>query len=180
MDKKLVISVMAAVVLIGFLAGCAEKPPEEAPAPTAVLTPTPKVTPAPTPTFAPVVEAAISCDICHIRTSTVELEAHREGGQSCMGSVLGPCHSAGQYGGPNATVHTVHPPEVTCRQCHIVAGELVIPQTGKFSSCEACHGYPNPLDPSDGRLVEIHLDRGKDCQTCHAGEISEIHAMRGG
>jgi hypothetical protein len=180
MNKKLVCAVIAAVVVIGLTAGCVEEEPAETPTPE--LTPTPEMThpeetstPTSAPTATPAMAAAISCDMCHKRVATVELAAHVEGGQSCMGTSLGSCHSAEKYGGPDADVHTVHPPEVTCRQCHIVDGELVVPETGTFSSCEMCHGYPNPLDPSEGRLVEIHLDRGRDCQVCHVGEISEVH-----
>ena len=174
MNKKLVGAVIAAVVVIGLTAGCVEEPAPDV-TPTPEMTPTPEVTPTPVPTATPAMAAAVSCDMCHKRVATVELAAHIEGGKSCMGTSLGSCHSAEKYGGPDADVHTVHPPEVTCRQCHIVDGELVVPETGTFSSCEMCHGYPNPLDPSEGRLVEIHLDRGRDCQVCHVGEISEVH-----
>ena len=178
MNKKLVGAIIA-VVLIGVLmAGCVEQPaPEEAPTPEPVTTPKP--TPVPTPAVKPPVEAAAGgCEMCHKAESTADLSAHVEGGQSCFGtSKLSPCHSAEKYGGADADVHTVHPPEVTCRQCHMVEGKLVIPETGKYSSCEACHGYPNPLDPCDGRLVEIHLDRGRDCTVCHVGEISQIHGL---
>jgi hypothetical protein len=182
MNKKLVGAIIA-VVLIGVLmAGCVEQPaPEEAHTPEPVTTPklTPKPTPVPTPAVKPPAEAAAGgCEMCHKAESTADLSAHVEGGQSCFGtSKLSPCHSAEKYGGADADVHTVHPPEVTCRQCHMVEGKLVIPETGKYSSCEACHGYPNPLDPSDGRLVEIHLDRGRDCTVCHVGEISQIHGL---
>lgn len=183
MNKKLVGAIIAAVVVIGLTAGCVDEPaPEVTPTPE-VTTPTPELTPTtevtmPTPvvpTATPAMAAVISCDMCHQRDATVNLEVHVEGGKSCMGTAIGPCHSAEKYGGADADVHTVHPPEVTCRQCHMVDGELVIPETGTYTSCELCHGYPNPLDPCDGRLVETHLDRGRDCQVCHVGEISEIH-----
>ena len=175
MDRKLVGAIIVAVLAIGAIAGCVdveEPAPEVTPTPTEVTPP--EVTPTPTPL--PAVAAVVSCDICHVKEATVELSAHVEGGKSCFGTALGPCHSAEKYGGPDATVHTVHPPEVTCRQCHIVEGELTIPTTGKYTSCEVCHAVPNPLKPSDGRLVEIHVERGRDCQVCHVGEISEVHA----
>ena len=176
MNKKLVGVIIAAIVVIGFTAGCMEEEPEVTPTPEHTPVTTPVETPAPTPAPTPTAAAAMSCDMCHVRASTVELAAHAEGGKSCMGTALGPCHSAEKYGGEDADVHTVHPAEVTCRQCHIQDGKMVIPQKGTYSSCELCHGYPNPLEPSDGRLVEIHLDRGRDCQVCHVGEISQIHA----
>ena len=174
MDKKLVGAIIAAIVVIGLTAGCVDETTPEV-TPTPEVDHTPEATPTPVPTETPAVAAVISCDMCHQRSATTELTAHVEGGKTCMGSAIGSCHSGEKYGGEDADVHTVHPPEVTCRQCHIVDGELVIPQMGTFSTCELCHGYPNPLDPCNGRLVETHLERGRDCQVCHVGDISEVH-----
>lgn len=180
MDKKLFVAVIAAVVVIGVIAGCVEKPAPEA-TPTPEITPTstvipPEVMPTPLSTAAPVVAAAVSCDMCHERKKTSDLEKHVKGGLMVNGKPgcfdYWGCHGIG-----DATVHTVHPPEVGCSACH---GKIpTIPQTGPGgTSCEMCHGMPNPLEPSEGRLVEIHLERGRDCQVCHIGEISEIHGLK--
>jgi len=170
MDKKLVVAVIAAVVVIGVIAGCVEKPaPEVTPTPKITPTPTTAITPAPTPTVA----AALSCDMCHEREKTTNLEAHVKGGLLVNGRP-GCFDYWGCHGRANATVHTVHPAEVGCVACH---GKIpTIPQKGPGgTTCEQCHGTPNPLEPSQGNLVNIHLSRGKDCQVCHVGEISEIH-----
>ncbi len=177
MDKKLVVAVIAAVVVIGIIAGCVEKPAPEV-TPTPKITPTPKVTPAPaiTPAPTPAVAAVVSCDMCHQKEHTANLEAHVKGGLLVNGKP-GCFNYWGCHGVANATVHTVHPPEVGCVACH---GKIpTIPQKGPGgTTCEQCHGTPNPLEPSEGRLVEIHLNRGKSCTVCHVGEISEIHGLK--
>ncbi|RLG34670.1 hypothetical protein DRN97_01815 [Methanosarcinales archaeon] len=179
MDKKFVVAVIAAVVVIGVIAGCVEKPAPEV-TPTPEITPTPKITPAPapaiTPAPSPAVAATVSCDMCHQKEHTANLKAHVKGGLLVNGRP-GCFDYWGCHGVANATVHTVHPPEVGCVACH---GKIpTIPQKGPGgTTCEQCHGTPNPLEPSEGRLVEIHLNRGKDCTVCHVGEISEIHGLK--
>ncbi|MHC1584885.1 MAG: hypothetical protein ACXQS7_01295, partial [Candidatus Syntropharchaeia archaeon] len=127
------------------------------------ITPTPGVA-TPKPTIAPTPAPKISCLMCH--TDSEKLAAHQHGGYKCI-----KCH-----GGPDATVHTVHPKSVKCEDCHIKNGELVKPMpVGEYSVCENCHGYPDASEPSEGNFVNIHIPRGKDCTVCHSGEISEIH-----
>ncbi len=185
MNKKLIVAIIG-VVLVVALAGCVEKPVETPPP--ATPTPTPKPTPKPTPTPTPV-EAKppveTSCDMCHKRESTAELEAHVKGGllvngkPGCFDYADKPNLAKGCHGGKdgNATVHTVHPATVGCAVCH---GKIpTIPEKGPGgTTCELCHGYPDPTKPSEGRLVEIHLSRGKPCTVCHIGEISEIHGLK--
>lgn len=181
MEKKLIIAVIAAVMVIGVLAGYVKKPPEVTPTPK--VTPTPEVTPTPTPTptLMPTptpAKAKIGCVMCHELNETKKLSAHWKGGKSCLGSAIGACHNAKKYGGPNATVHTIHSPKkVACTMCHKSGREIRIPKKGKYSTCENCHGYPNPLKTSGGHLVQIHLKRGKTCKTCHSQPISEIHKL---
>ncbi len=183
MNKKLVGTIIA-VVLIGVLmAGCVdESAPDKTPTPKPAATPepiqTPKPTVAPTPAVKPPAQMTTGCDMCHKTESTAELQAHVKGAQSCMGSEIGDCHSGEKYGGADANVHTIHPASaVGCAGCH---GKIpTIPQNGpQGTSCEQCHGLPNPLDPSEGRLVEVHLERGRDCAVCHVGEISQIHGLQ--
>ncbi|HID20570.1 MAG TPA: hypothetical protein EYP28_06520 [Methanophagales archaeon] len=175
MNKKLVVAVIAMVVVMGLLAGCAEKPaPEEAtPAPT--ITPTAK--PTVKPTAPPSMEMMTSCDMCHKTESTANLNAHVKGGLLVAGKP-GCFNYWGCHGIGNATVHTVHPPEVGCAACHGTETPAIPPKGPGGTTCELCHAEPYPLEPSDGRLVEIHLDRGKDCTVCHVGEISEIHGLK--
>lgn len=177
MDRKLVGAIIVAVLVIGAIAGCVEEPVSE-------VTPTPEATPTPTevtpsevtPTPLPAAAAAVSCDMCHERVKTSNLEAHVKGGLLVNGKP-GCFDYWGCHGVANATVHTVHPPEVGCAACH---GKIpTIPSEGPGgTTCEMCHGMPNPIEPSEGRLVEIHLNRGRDCQVCHIGEISEIHGLK--
>ena len=177
MNKKLVAAVIAAVVLIGAMTGCVDK---ETPTP-APTTPTPApTTPTPAPTTPTPVSpvTTTSCDMCHKTESTANLEAHVKGGllvngqPGCFG--YWGCHGVG-----NATVHTVHPSDVGCAACHHGKEAPAIPPKGPGgTTCELCHAMPNPLESSDGRLVEIHLERGKDCTVCHIGEISEIHGLK--
>ena len=186
MKKKLVVAIIA-VALIGVMAGCVEKP-EVTPPPEATPTVTPKVTPKVTPTPAPVeakpqLPVKTSCDMCHKRESTANLEAHVKGGllvngkPGCFDYAGKPNLASGCHGRKNATVHTVHPSTVGCIVCHGKIPE--IPKKGPGgTTCEECHGYPEPLKPSKGNLVNIHLSRGKDCTVCHVGEISQIHGLK--
>jgi len=179
MDKKLFVAVIAAVVVIGAITGCVEEEVTPTPTPTPEVLP-PEVTPTPTPEVKPPVEMKTSCEMCHKTDSTANLKAHTEGGLLVNGKPgcfnyedWHGCHGIG-----DATVHTVHPSEkVGCVACH---GKIpTVPQEGPGgTSCEMCHGMPNPLEPSEGRLVEIHLERGRDCTVCHVGEISEIHGLK--
>ncbi len=177
MDKKIVCAVIVAIVAIGVIAGCVEKPAPEV-TPTPSPTKPPVETPITSPTATPTVEMKASCDMCHKTESTANLEAHVKGGLLVNGKPgcfdYWGCHGVG-----NATVHTVHPPEEGCVACHGKREAPAIPPTGPGgTTCEECHGSPDPLKPSEGRLVEIHLERGKDCTVCHIGEISEIHGLK--
>ena len=200
MEAKLVAGIVVAVIVIAAIGGVAvwmmrptPTPPAETPKPTPPTVPTATPTP-PSASQTPAVETprpspppAVNCEMCHEREKTAELEKHimglRNGKPGCFASYegygLGGCH-----GGPNATVHTVHWDPVrnvaivACSQCH-GAPEPKVPEKGEHgTTCEVCHGYPNALEPSGGRVVDIHLNRGKPCTVCHVKEISEIHAGR--
>ncbi len=181
MNIKIVVATIAVVVVIGVIAGCVEKPAPEAtptpsPTPTSVVPPT--STPISKPTATPTVEMKTSCEMCHKTESTANLEAHVKGGLLVNGKPgcfdYWGCHGVG-----NATVHTVHPPEKAgCVACHGKERPSIPPKGPGGTTCELCHAKANPLKPSEGRLVEIHLERGKDCTVCHIGEISEIHGLK--
>ena len=192
MEAKLVAGIVVAVIVIAAIGGVAVWMTKPSAKPPTTQTPTPAVTkPTPTPPTVPTATPAatvkptptpvtqLSCDMCHNRERTANLEAHTKGGYMVNGKPgcfdyenLGGCH-----GGPNATVHTVHAGVVACTQCH-GSPEPHIPQKGPGNTtCEQCHGYPNALEPYMN-LVDIHLKRGKPCTVCHRGEISEIHGMK--
>jgi len=171
MDKKLVCAVIVAIVAIGVIAGCAEKPaPEVTPTPSPTKPPveTPITSPIVTPTATPTVEMKTSCDMCHKTDSTANLEAHVKGGLLVNGKPgcfdYWGCHGVG-----NATVHTVHPPEVGCAACH---GKIpTIPSTGPGgTSCEMCHGMPNPLTQAKGVSWRYTWKEAKIAQFAMSGK----------
>ena len=176
MNRKLVCAVIAMVVVIGVIAGCAEKPASEEPVevkPTVAPTAPPTVA----PTAPPSMQPTTSCEMCHKTESSADLNAHVTGGQLVNGKP-GCFGYWGCHGVDNCTVHTVHPPgEVGCAACHGTETPTIPPKGAGGTTCELCHGYPKPLEPSEGNLVWIHLDRGKACTVCHVGEISEIHGL---
>jgi len=185
MNIKIVVATIAVVVVIGGISGCVEEPAPEV-TPTPSPTPAPVETPVVPPTATPTVEMKItSCDMCHKTESTANLEAHVKGGllvngkPGCFNYAGVPSLASGCHGVGNATVHTVHPSEKAgCVACHGKEAPS-IPATGPGgTTCELCHDKGNPLKPSQGRLVEIHLERGKDCTVCHIGEISQIHGLK--
>jgi len=186
MNKKIVVATIAVIVVIGVIAGCVEEPAPEEVTPTPMKpTATPSATPTAKPTATPIVEMKTSCDMCHKTESTANLEAHVKGGllvngkPGCFNYAGVPSLASGCHGVGNATVHTVHPSEKAgCVACHGKEAPS-IPATGPGgTTCELCHDKGNPLKPSEGRLVEIHLERGKDCTVCHIGEISQIHGLK--
>lgn len=174
MNKKLIGAIMVAIAITGAIGGyMAIKQNEEGATTTPAMNMTATVEAKPLPE-----EMKISCNWCHRPKFTKKLPQHVNGGKYCMGSPIGPCHSAEKYGGPNATVHTIHNfTEVTCRMCHFRAGEITVPTKLKNSTCDRCHDPDDPLKPSYGNLIEIHLGRNKSCRTCHAQPISVIHKM---
>jgi len=191
MDKKVFIAI-AAVGVIVVMAGCVGGPPEVTPPPAITPTPTPTATPpavtptaTPSPTPAPAVAAAVSCDMCHEREKTTNLEAHVKGGllvngkPGCFDYAGKPNLASGCHGVANATVHSVHPAKVGCVVCHGSRENPKIPAKGPGgTTCELCHDPHNPTKPSNGNLVTIHLERGKKCTVCHVGEISTIHGLK--
>ena len=126
-------------------------------------------TPAPV-TAAPKVET-IKCELCH--KDSQNLIPHINGGKLCV-----TCHGS--------QVHNIHIGQGTvgleCSACHGSPPITpVVDKTGEgpghYSVCENCHGAPpDPLKPSFGNLVTIHLSRAKYCTNCHAADIGVIHS----
>ena len=44
------------------------------------------------------------------------------------------------------------------------------------TSCELCHDPTDPVKPSYGNLVNVHIPRDKPCTVCHDKPINELHA----
>ncbi|OYT61421.1 hypothetical protein B6V01_002150 [Methanosarcinales archaeon ex4572_44] len=136
--------------------------PEETSAPVATPKPTPKPTQAPS-----VAPSVIQCDLCHINSE--DLVPHKEGGKYCD-----QCHGD--------QVHPIHVGSGTvnleCQVCHGLPEKLSIPEASGEGhvSCENCHAAPpDSVKPSNGDLIEIHLSRGKYCNTCHGNDVGSIH-----
>ncbi len=58
--------------------------------------------------------------------------------------------------------------EGKCSFCHKTTTE-------NMRDCGACHGYPNPVSPSNGNVFVIHSPHGVDCQDCHGHVFILIH-----
>jgi len=101
------------------------------------------------------------CEGCHLsgKKSTPQadrLKQHVGGGAYCL-----KCHTID---------HKVHPinDNVTCERCHGSSTTPSVPEyrDGKIV-CEECHDYPDPYQPSNGNLVQVHRPRNVDCIRCH-------------
>ncbi len=176
MKKGLIMALLVAGLI---LAGCTtsevkpkETPtkPVETPTKKPEKTPTPKVTPIPTPTPKPtpkIETAPIKCTICH--TKAPNYSPHANGGKLC-----GNCHGWDP--------HKIHVGAGTinldCRTCHGEPPNIVVPQPMEEGRtvCENCHAYPDPLKPSYGNLINIHIPRGKYCTNCHGTDVASLHA----
>jgi len=58
--------------------------------------------------------------------------------------------------------------EGKCSFCHRTTTE-------NMRDCGACHGYPNPVSPSNGNVFVIHSPHGVNCQDCHGHVFILIH-----
>ena len=167
MKTKMLILLMA-VVVAGWFAGCAEKPPEETPEETPQATPEVTCPPCPEPTPCPeypeLPAATVDCSACH--TKATEYVDHVNGGKYCFN-----CHGSDP--------HVIHTGEGTvnleCAVCHGTGAEF---RTGEDfrqeavempagSTCELCHDPTDPVQPSFGNLVNIHIEREIPCSGCH-------------
>lgn len=114
-------------------------------------------------------ESDVKCEICHENPETLPKMA--KGGKLCS-----LCHGA--------QVHSVHEKglqqnKTTCKTCH--GFPPTVPKADPGGTvCEKCMGFPDPLSPSGGNLVNIHLSRGIYCTRCHTDKISQIHSKAKG
>jgi hypothetical protein len=157
--------ILLMIVVVGLFVGCAA--PKEAPTPTPVehVTPTPTPTPAPTPTPTPTVAAVVNCGDCHKRAT--EYVDHINGEQYCSR-----CHGTDP--------HVIHVGagtiDLDCEVCHGGVEAIMIPEKGPGgTTCELCHAPDNPVKPSEGNLVNIHIPRGKYCTVCHDEPLVNYH-----
>ncbi len=110
------------------------------------------------------------CEGCHMSGKPFIPQAftvapHQNGGQYCLS-----CH---------VISHEKHPinDNVTCEKCH---GKGVTPvYENGYISCNDCHNYPDPLQPSQGNIITIHRQRGISCNTCHTDSCTKCHSEIG-
>jgi hypothetical protein len=116
----------------------------------------------------------IQCENCHMNPTreyvpqAISVRGHVEGGKYCNN-----CHGS--------KVHDIHIGQGTinldCKTCHGIPPTIPKAEEGHVV-CENCHGYPNPLEPSYGNLVDIHLSRGIYCINCHTEGFLNIHLKK--
>ena len=111
------------------------------------------------------------CEACHMSgkpfiPQALTIEPHQNGGQYCLS-----CH---------VISHEKHPvnDNVTCEKCHGTGAKKPVYENG-YISCNDCHNYPDPLQPSQGNLITIHRQRGISCNTCHTDNCTNCHSEAG-
>ncbi|MCZ7356114.1 MAG: hypothetical protein O8C66_07165 [Candidatus Methanoperedens sp.] len=111
------------------------------------------------------------CEGCHMSgkpsiPQALTVTPHVNGGAYCL-----ICHKIS---------HEVHPinKNVTCEKCHGTSPTKPVYINGNIS-CNNCHDYPDPLLPSKGNLITIHIPRGVTCSSCHTDECTKCHAEVG-
>ncbi len=112
------------------------------------------------------------CEGCHISGKSfipqaLTVKPHINGGAYCL-----ICHKID---------HESHPIDrnVTCDKCHGSSPTKPAFINGTIT-CNNCHNYPDPLEPSGGNLITIHKTRGVSCNNCHTDECIRCHADGGG
>jgi hypothetical protein len=111
------------------------------------------------------------CEGCHMSDKpfipqALTVEPHQNGGMFCLS-----CH---------VISHEKHPmnENVTCEKCHGTSPTKPAYVNG-YISCNDCHNYPDPLQPSKGNLITIHRPRGISCNTCHTDSCTKCHSEMG-
>jgi hypothetical protein len=111
------------------------------------------------------------CEGCHMSGKSSVPQAltvgpHQNGGQYCL-----TCHIIS---------HEKHPmnDNVTCVKCHGTGATKPVYANG-YISCNDCHNYPDPLQPSKGNLITIHRQREISCNTCHTDNCTKCHSEVG-
>ena len=185
MKKSLVMLLFLLSISLLFL-GCAQQPqqPQKAEKGEEVETParvTPSATPEPgrpttlTPTPKPMyVEATGAiCENCHLnkkRQYVPQADAvagHLEGSKYCFY-----CHAENKAGDPVEEIGKLHHAKYSdCSLCHKTFSITEL-------DCGNCHAADDPFKPSRANLLDIHLPRGVDCQSCHGDDFLKIHERK--
>ncbi|RZB29220.1 MAG: hypothetical protein AEth_01362 [Candidatus Argoarchaeum ethanivorans] len=116
------------------------------------------------PEFEEIQEQTIECNICHKQPEN--LTRHKDGGNYCKA-----CHGA--------DLHDLHTSDktvnLTCQYCH--TDNAITPQRlpGHEIICDTCHNYDDPLKPSSGNIIDIHIKKGYTCDLCHIQDLQSLH-----
>ncbi len=118
------------------------------------------------PIFEAIPEQKIDCKLCH--TQPENYTKHIKGGDYC-----GACHGT--------ELHSLHIKDttanLTCTTCHGSSQAIPEKLPDHASICDTCHGFPDPLQPSFGNLITIHITRGYTCDVCHIQDIQSLHKV---
>jgi|Deesub1362A_J573_1020465.scaffolds.fasta_scaffold00040_116 uncharacterized CHY-type Zn-finger protein len=179
MKKILVLLFLLSLLFIGCVQELqkAEKG-EKVEMPTPGVTPSETPKPTPKPTVTPVrpkyVEATGAiCENCHINEKrqyvpqAKTIAGHVDGSQYCFY-----CHAENKSGNLVEEIAKLHHSKYTdCNLCHksFTLTEL---------DCGNCHAADDPFKPSEANLLDIHIPRGVDCQSCHGDDFLRIHEKR--
>ncbi len=182
-------SLMVPLLLLSlslFLFGCIQQPQGaekgegvEVPSTPAVVTPeTPKVskpvtatTPTPEPMYVEATGAI--CANCHMnerRQYVPQADAvagHIDGSEYCFY-----CHAENKSGDIVEEIGRLHHAKYSdCTLCHKSFSLTEL-------DCGNCHAADDPFKPSEANLLNIHLPRGVDCQSCHGDDFLRIHERK--
>ena len=179
MKKSLVVLLLLLFVSLLF-PGCIQQPQkaekgERVETPVKPQTPEPgKVTPVtPTPRPQYVEATGAICANCHLnekRQYVPQADAiagHIDGSKYCFY-----CHAENKAGDPVEEIGKLHHARYSdCNLCHRTFSLTEL-------DCGNCHAADDPFKPSRANLLDIHLPRGVDCQSCHGDDFLRIHEKK--
>ncbi len=119
------------------------------------------------PRFEAIPEQTIDCTLCHRQPEN--LTKHIMGGNYC-----GECHGT--------ELHDLHLKDatsnLTCYTCH--GSRATVPERlpEHPAICDTCHACPDPISPSYGNLITIHITRGYACDICHVQDLESLHKVK--
>lgn len=149
-----------------------ESPKPEVPEKTPMPAITGEITPTPSPTKTANGIAdknqEVVCENCHMNTDREyvpqanSIQGHLDGSEFCVY-----CHTKGEN--EISEIGNLHHSRYSdCQKCH---ADFDLEKM----DCRSCHGYPDPFTPSNGNLLNIHMERGVGCKSCHGDDFFRIH-----
>lgn len=131
----------------------------------------PVATPTPKPVYVEATGAV--CSNCHLnekRQYVPQADAiagHINGSQYCFY-----CHAENKAGDVVEEIGKLHHAKYSdCSLCHRTFSITEL-------DCGNCHAADDPFKPSKANLLDIHIPRGVDCQSCHGKDFLRIHEKK--